>query len=454
MFAVPPEEHQCPIPGGVWETTKTVNGLEEAPADFYEHFGKVSEDLCDEFGSPCLTRLTSEPAALHSKLTSVMMCKHMDDGVLVGHDEALDRTLTAMGKMLLLKTICPQLGSETKFLGRLLIKTERGFLVKPLAKLFDNLLSCAGLENCNPAHSPGVRSESRVPEEKPLLGPAEHSLYRTIVGKLMFIAAESPNIQFCVKECARGVPSPSARDVKRAKRICRCLMGTRDWTLQLEHWKNVDSLQMMVDSEWATDKVDRRSTSAGVAQLGGCTMITCSRTQGSPAMSSAEAEGYALGSGACEGLFIFAVAKELEVELKLALHSDSTATISQHTKMGLGRMELRFLFTKDLLKRERPTLCKIPGTENPADLGTKVLDVNTHRHLCSIIRLGSAKQAVEEIKRSPEEVAIHWKRWTADRVERSENTGSWIGAMDTREPNVHESPRVTDLICDAACPDS
>ena len=28
-------------------------------------------------------------------------------------------------------------------------------------------------------------------------------------------------------------------------------------------------------------------------------------------MSSAEAKGYALGSGACEGLFICAVAKEL-----------------------------------------------------------------------------------------------------------------------------------------------
>ena len=33
-----------------------------------------------------------------------------------------------------------------------------------------------------------------------------------------------------------------------------------------------------------------------------------------------------------------------------------------------------------------------------ADLGTKVLDVNTHRHLCSIIGLGPANQAVEEIK--------------------------------------------------------
>ena len=86
------------------------------------------------------------------------------------------------------------------------------------------------------------------------------------------------------------------------------------------------------------------------------------------------------------------MAKELGVELKLAPHSDSTATISQHTKMGLGRMkhvELRFLFVKDLLTRQRLTLGEIPGTENPADLGSEVLDVNTHRHLCSIIGLGA-----------------------------------------------------------------
>ena len=138
--------------------------------------------------------------------------------MLVGPDEALDRTLTAMGKILLLKTSWPQLGSETELPGRLLIKTERGFLVKALAKLFDSLLSCAGLENCNPVISPGARSELRVPDGEPLHGPAEHSLYRTIVGKLMFIAAERPDTQFCVKECARGVQSPSARDMQRAKR--------------------------------------------------------------------------------------------------------------------------------------------------------------------------------------------------------------------------------------------
>ena len=136
VFAVPPEEYHSPIPGGVWEITNSVFGLEEAPADFDEHFGNVAESLCDDFGSLGLERPTTEPAAFRSKLTGVMMCKHMGDGVVVGKSKTLDRTLTAMSRHLLMKTSNPQLGSETKFIGKLLIKTERGFKVKPLAKLF------------------------------------------------------------------------------------------------------------------------------------------------------------------------------------------------------------------------------------------------------------------------------------------------------------------------------
>ena len=64
--------------------------------------------------------------------------------------------------------------------------------------------------------------------------------------------------------------------------------------------------------------------------------------------------------------------------------------------MGLGRMkhvELRFLFVKDLVKREKLSLCKVLGTENPADLGTKVLDVATHRYLCHLVGLRPVKQS-------------------------------------------------------------
>ena len=100
------------------------------------------------------------------------------------------------------------MGSETKFLGRLLIRTERGFQIKQLSKLIDSLLSSAGMGSYSPVQTPGVGSESRIPDEEPKLGPAENKQYRTIVEKekeKMFLTSERPEIQFCAKECARGV---------------------------------------------------------------------------------------------------------------------------------------------------------------------------------------------------------------------------------------------------------
>ena len=97
--------------------------------------------------------------------------------------------------------------------------------------------------------------------------------------------------------------------------------------------------------------------------------------------------------------------------------------------MGLGRMkhvELRFLFVKDLVKREKLSLCKVLGTDNLACLGTKVLDVATHRHLCHLFGWRPVKHAVEEVK------GHRRKCWVAERVERSENTLSRTGAMGTR----------------------
>ena len=41
---------------------------------------------------------------------------------------------------------------------------------------------------------------------------------------LMFIAVECPDVQFCVKGCARGVQDLSTREMQRAKRKSRYLM--------------------------------------------------------------------------------------------------------------------------------------------------------------------------------------------------------------------------------------
>ena len=70
----------------------------------------------------------------------------------------------------------------------------------------------------------------------------------------------------------------------------------------------------------------------------------------------------------------------------------------------------------------------------------------THRYLCNLVGLRSVKQAVEEVKRSQAKFAVLWKCGTTERVERSEITMSRTGAMGTRELDVDELSRVTDLM--------
>ena len=58
------------------------------------------------------------------------------------------------------------------------------------------------------------------------------------------------------------------------------------------------------DSNWATSKVSRRSTSSGLVYLNGCCIYSHSRAQTSIALSSMEAGVLAATSLATEGIYL------------------------------------------------------------------------------------------------------------------------------------------------------
>ena len=89
------------------------------------------------------------------------------------------------------------------------------------------------------------------------------------------------------------------------------------------------------------------------------------------------------------------------MDLKQPLQFDSMATISQHAKLGLGRMKhvaLRFLVVKDFLGSVGGCRSgQVLGTKNPVDIGTEGAGCQ-HTSIRSIINLDLVKQEVEEIK--------------------------------------------------------
>ena len=56
----------------------------------------------------------------------------------------------------------------------------------------------------NPTALPGTKTDAYNDEEKGTpLNEAEYSLYRKLIGKLLFIAMERGDIQYAVKQCSR-----------------------------------------------------------------------------------------------------------------------------------------------------------------------------------------------------------------------------------------------------------
>ncbi|GKC31187.1 hypothetical protein Tco_1038481 [Tanacetum coccineum] len=116
-----------------------------------------------------------------------------------------------------------------------------------------------------------------------------------MIGSLMYLTANRPNIQFSTCLCARYQANPKESHLVSVKRIFRYLKGT----LNLGLWYPKGSgfnLKAYSDSDYAGCNLDRKSTSGGCQILGGKLVCWSAKKQSSVAMSSAEAE-YVVAAG-------------------------------------------------------------------------------------------------------------------------------------------------------------
>ena len=103
---------------------------------------------------------------------------------------------------------------------------------------------------------------------------------------------------------------------------------------------------------------------------------TWSFTQGAVALSSAEAEFYAMIEAVIRGKGVVSIMKELgfNTDGKTALFTDSSAAKSFVSRTGLGKMkhlEIRDLWLQREVGLGRVLVYTVEGPRNPADLMTK-----------------------------------------------------------------------------------
>ncbi len=222
-------------------------------------------------------------------------------------------------------------------------------------------------------------------DDGPLLEPPEATRYRALAARANYLAQDRPETQYAIKEIARRMATPRQGDWNLLKRLGRYLLGTPRARFTY-YWQHVPSvLDVYVDSDWAGCKGSCRSTSGGAAKLGFHTVKTWATTQAIIALSSGEAELYALTKGAANALGLVSLAADFGLRLNLHVHTDASAAVGIVHRQGVGKLRhirVQYLWVQQKLQDGEMTVKKVPGQDNPADLMTKHLPVSDMcRHL-------------------------------------------------------------------------
>ena len=223
------------------------------------------------------------------------------------------------------------------------------------------------------------------------LSSEDATMFRALSARANFLSQDRCDIGFATKELCREFSVPNRNSQTRLKRLGRYLVGKqrlvhhypwgrgpmadrtkhspKDDSSQTDNW-----LEIYVDTDFAGCKSSRRSTSGGVILYNGSNIRHWSKTQTTLALSSGEAELHGINTGITQGLGLQSIARDLGFSVKIRIHTDATAALGMCRRRGLGKV--RHLDVADLWAQEKVrtgvvTLCKIPGSENPADIMTK-----------------------------------------------------------------------------------
>jgi hypothetical protein len=185
-----------------------------------------------------------------------------------------------------------------------------------------------------------------------------------------------------------GMAAPTQRHLRRLKRIGRYLLG-RPRAECLYPWQEQTRvLDSYTDSDWAGDKVSRKSTSAGCLMRGSHCIKTWAKRQQVIALSSAEAELYAGLRTASEGLGVQSLMHDMGGQIEVEVWIDSSSALALSHKTGLGKakhIQIQDLWIQDAVKQGRIRMKKVPGEHNCADLMTKDLSAERMTYLMNLI---------------------------------------------------------------------
>jgi hypothetical protein len=223
---------------------------------------------------------------------------------------------------------------------------------------------------------------------------ANGQLYRSLIGRLIYLTHSRPNISFSVGVLSRFMHNPSRNHFGAAKRVLRYLAGTKN--LGIWYRKSKEFILIgFTDSDWAGSIEDRKSTLGSCFILGTGVVSWNSKKQATVALSSTEAEYVAATATSCQAVWLRRILSDLGEEQfePTEIYCDSrSAVILARNPVYHGRskhIEIKHHYIRELLEKGEVRLENCNTEEQIVDLMTKSLSLKKHEAFC--LELGIRK---------------------------------------------------------------
>lgn len=265
------------------------------------------------------------------------------------------------------------------------VQDEKGIFINQ-RKYAEETLKKYGMEECNKVKNPMVPGHKLTKA-----GAGEEvnpTTFKQLVGSLRYLTATRPDLIYSVNLVSRYMESPNEQHMVAAKRILRYIQGTQDFGIQYKYGGE-QKLVGYVDSDYAGDVDDCKSTSGYVFMLGGGAVSWVSKKQPIVTLSTTEAEFVSAAYGACQAVWLRNILLEIgfQQEEGTVLFCDNSSTIKLSKNPVLhGRskhIHVRFHYLRELVNEGIIQLHYCGTQDQISDIMTKAVKLEVFEKLRS-----------------------------------------------------------------------
>ena len=396
--------------GVTYKLGKVLPGQRTAASQWFLSFKKKAEDYGMETDvmQPSLMR---RKVAEHGGTGRLYLTIHVDDLFLVGDEGEAERffdylktfgwKLESQGPM--------EIDEKFEYLKRKMRLTENGVIIRPDGAHIDDMAKVSNVLRKAPRKTPTTAEFSKIgsdPRDNEELSEQMRFVYRSMVGKLLYLAPDRPDVQFVAQGLSAFMKTPTWRAWKFVEHVSSYLFGTREEGLLMEstwpgrsvlnvngsssshddyassggsgeHDEEKNLLEVICDADYAGNQKNRKSLSSVQFYMDGNLLESYVRSQKSIALSSGESEYVCMVGGVSEAMFLQHGWKFLTGKLcRIQCRSDSSAARSLACRVGIGRIRhlaANLLWLQEKVNNKLIEVTAIPTAVNPADAGTKSL---------------------------------------------------------------------------------